>query len=693
MKNEIPVRVTDADCLQRLSPLPKKIDVYGEMSVCPDDLVVVTIGNDAWSRRAAVELAAMLSDCTKKKIPVVAELAPAGKTGLYLAGESGGHRVQAEFAAPFFADFNLDPGFQSYRMVTLPGNAGLLIQGLAPEGVYWGMKTLKQLLDASGTTVILPRINVVDGADMEERGVWTQPFSREMAPYTDKEDLLNHYKAWLDWLSDHKMNLVEVVAVGEGGGISFRSRKHPEFEHADVLDREYLLRELVAYGEMRGVRMIPVLSHGEHYDFVGRKFPQLVPKHGVMHHGHNVKLAVDFFNPETAKVFAELAEELVEAVQPRGLCFWLSENRLHSLPPGQQAASEFRQEAEVFQQAVQAARRSKPGLELRILLSQGSYPENLELIRAFPREVKWIFYSGERYGTYNIRTLNPINRDIATAAREGHWISLCNSLRGVPGRPTIIETIHRNIGNAIQAGLRGLDGMAYTFPGDEMSLFVAGEHSWNWHGRTLDQTFQAFATYKSAADPGKQARAYRLFDRANLAQASRDSTGVGQPFGNFSRFFTMLQRIKDNEKVDELVMFIVDNMEVDDLPALAGAGMDLRQALRMSDPENDELFRYRCEYLAHVVEISTCIARAFYMNCREKCWDLYKGDWSDFRSELQARLNDVVRIAAEAAPVYSEIVKREKWSKRTIESCCPLAVTAKLAAEIEVAKVTTSKER
>jgi hypothetical protein len=690
MKIKIPISMTDADWLQRLSPLPKKIEIYGTMTASPEDIVVVTVGKDVWSRRTAIELSEWLSKCTKKKIPVMADAAPAGKTGLYLVGESRKPQFNAEFAAPFFADFNFDPGFQPYRMVTLPGSAGLVIQGLAPEGVYWGMKTLKQLLEASGTAVILPRVNVVDGADLEERGIWTQAFSKEMAPYTDKADLLAYYKEWIDWLSDHKMNLVEVVVVGEGGGISFRSRKHPEFQHADFADREYLLRELVVYGELRGVRMIPIFSHGEHYDFVGRKFPELVPKHGVMHHGHNVKLALDFFNPGTAEVYAELAEELVQAVQPRGLCFWLSENRLHSLPPGEQTASEFRQEAEVFQRVFKTACQSKPGLEMRILLSQGSYPENLDLIRAFPKDVKWIFYSGERYGTYNIRPLNPINRDIATAAREGHWISLCNSMRGVPGRPTVIETVHRNIGNAIRAGLRGLDGMSYAFPGDEMSLFVAGEHAWNWHGRTLAQTFQSFAAFKNVADPEKQGQAYYLFDRANFAQASRDSIGVGQPFGNFSRFFNMLQRIQGNDKVDELMMFVADNMEVDDLPALAGAGMELQQALSMADPEKDDLFRYRCEYLLHVLAISTCISRAFYMNCREKCWDLYKGDWSDFRSELRARLNDVVRIAAAAAPVYLEIVRREKWSKSTLEGNCPLSATAELAADIDVTKVTTS---
>ena len=96
--------------------------------------------------------------------------------------------------------------------------------------------------------------------------------------------------------------------------------------------------------------------------------------------------------------------------------------------------------------------------------------------------------------------------------------------------------------------------------------------------------------------------------------------------------------------------------------------------------------------LLKIAPVNSHVWHAFYMNCREKCWDLYKGDWPDFRSELRARLDDIVKEAAAAAPIYTEIVKREKWSKHILDESCPLEATGKLAAEIDVMKVTTSRD-
>ena len=677
--------------IDRLLPLPKRIQVSGWFAIRPGDFVVAAPENDTWARRAADEFCAFL----KAKTGLAPKRLKAGAvergTAVYFLSPAAGPFGNL-FAHPFFDDFNFHPGYQSYRIAALPAQGGLVVQGLDREGVYWGMKTLKQLVEARPRHLRLPRALVVDGADMEERGLWSLPFGTT-CPQRNRDRALAHYKARLDWMSDRKLNLVDVVTVGEGGGVCFRSRRHPEFSYPDAADREHLLRELIRHGESRGVRMVPVFTHPEHYDFIGRKFPELVPDHVITHHGSPVRIAVDFFQDKTRQVLQDLAEEVTDLFAPRGLCFWLTENRLHALSPAlQKGRSEFIQEAAVFHGIVERLRRQVPGLGCKIALGQGSFPENLAVMRSLPADVQWIYYSGERFGTYNIRPMNPIHRDIATAAAEGRRILLANAMRGIPGRPAHLETIHRHIGQALEAGIKGLNGWAGSFPADKLALSVAADRAWSARGRSLAETLRAAAAAEGARDPSAQAEAYALYDRANFAQAVRNSMNIGQPFGVFSRFGCMLERIRANAPVDELIMFVADNMETDDLPALTQAVEDVEAALARSDARADPLFRARCRYLLRTLRVSQAMARAFYINCREKCWDIYKGPWEDYRAELRALFADIRTTVAADAALYAKLARWEGRPQAAQAEPDPLQKTAAAVASIDVQTVTSSRD-
>ena len=682
--------MTHDDVLIRLSPKPKKLNVYGMTVIDPSRLAICTLDQNTWTRRAAAELALFIRQKTKALIPVIQKDPGKGKTVLYLAAEQDPHRLCHEFMDPFFKEFTASPGFHSYRIKPLNGNNGLILQGLSSEGVYWGMKTIKQLMRFESRHVILPKVSILDGADMQERGIWTQPFGVTTCPYKDRDRSLRHYKTWIDWMSDHKMNRLDVLVL-DRKGIGFRSRKHPEFCHADTADREYLLKHLFIHGESRGMRMIPMFTHGELFHYIAAKFPELAVQHAVRHHGRDVKLAVNFFHHKTETIFRDLIEELCSLFDPKELFCLLPENRLHSLPPDKRTKSEFLQEAEMFYRIVEHIRKTKPGLEVKMCLSQGSFPENLSLIHAMPRDIKWVFYSGERFGTYNIRPINPIHHDIANAAREGYWLSACMPTRGLEGRPTVFKIMKANIQHSVEAGLRGFCGMSYSYPADEMGLFVESEYTWNSTGRSLDETFRAYAANLGVKDPQKQAEAYRLFDDANFAHGIRNSACLGQPFGSFSRFQNMLERIRDNDKVDELMMVMADTMEVDDLPVLAKAVTDIEQAIDLADAK-DRLFSLRARYLRHILRISLSIARAFYMNCREKSWDLYKGDWNDFHDELRRLFRAIREDATAGVPLYWRLVQLEKWAKKSKSIPSPLISLADLTKSIDVEKVKTSRD-
>ncbi len=86
---------------------------------------------------------------------------------------------------------------QAYSITPLSGNAGLSIDALTPRGLYYGVKTLKQLVAAraGAGSVEIPLATVKDWPDMEVRGFWG----------TDSAD-------HVVWMSDRKMNIIEQIS-------------------------------------------------------------------------------------------------------------------------------------------------------------------------------------------------------------------------------------------------------------------------------------------------------------------------------------------------------------------------------------------------------------------------------------------------------------------------------------------------
>jgi hypothetical protein len=228
--------------------------------------------------------------------------------------------------------------------------------------------------------------------------------------------------------------------------------------------------------------------------------------------------------------------------------------------------------------------------------------------------------------------------------------------------------------------------------GDAMGQFVVAEHSWNWAGRTLDDTFRVFALAQEVDDVSAQAQAYRLYDKVNRAQALHNTSGIGQPFGQHSRYFNMLQRICENEKVDELIMHIADAMEDNELEMLAQGIQNLGRALALADKKADKIFAVRCQYLHHTLRATYAIARAFYINCREKSWDITKGDWNDFRIELQGLLEELEEEARLSAPLYEDLIHLEGWGPAYHIRPDPLSRTADFSKTIDVNAITSSRD-
>ena len=80
---------------------------------------------------------------------------------------------------------------------------------------------------------------------------------------------------------------------------------------------------------------------------------------------------------------------------------------------------------------------------------------------------------------------------------------------------TSFEQLHRNIGYTLEAGFKGVMFWSIAFPADKMALFVASADSWNYAGRSLDETLRSYAATIETGSPERYMAAYRLYDKAN----------------------------------------------------------------------------------------------------------------------------------------------------------------------------------
>jgi hypothetical protein len=158
-------------------------------------------------------------------------------------------------------------------------------------------------------------------------------------------------------------------------------------------------------------------------------------------------------------------------------------------------------------QAWESARQIKPGLRLRILLTQGSYKSNAEILAAVPREVEVIYYDGSRtYSASREPMIYPLLEDYAGGGRWlGCYPQLMSSWRLVCpwSGPQFVKTL---MSEYVDKHLRSL--CAYTAPSNrfyEFNVTAAAEWSWNAHGRSEREFSLAWATRQGLSDPEKAA--------------------------------------------------------------------------------------------------------------------------------------------------------------------------------------------
>ena len=483
----------DQQWLRHLLPLPREIDIADQLEVHPAQLrLCVTPDASALTEQAAAELRQLFADR--------AECALNGESftiTLALADDQG-RLADTPITAERLQDL---PNREQAYLIQPAGPNQLIIAALDGRGLYYGARTLYQLLEPvlSPQKVTIPLLRVLDWPDVEERGLWNFPDPGE----------------WIPWLSSLKLNYgkmastdLAAVRKGESGTASI-----------DFARREAAL--------LRGFNYVPYIVHLNflHDTGIFRVYPELAGKGDsalagryVAHKEGNQHRAPCASQPLLVQLIAEWMDSIAAQGGTEISC-WLSER------PGQcecddcTAVGQFVLEARAFVQAWLHAKQNHPDLEIRLFLSTTTLERDWRVLAETPPEIKI-----ERACAMGLERVAHKPRDLFTNplydhyAEEGHWIASYDAPIGVNGdvdTPDFkipersAQRIRDYVGQLHRRAYQGAYGMIAwgTFAREINGFNIAAlaEWSWNSNGRDTREFAAAWATREGFADPERVA--------------------------------------------------------------------------------------------------------------------------------------------------------------------------------------------
>ena len=196
---------------------------------------------------------------------------------------------------------------QAYRIVPVDERT-LALTAAQPQGVYYAVQTLKQLIAAAPSAeqgrIVIPLADVTDWPDMAERGMWGGDVNDDMP-----------------WLTQWKMNLVEthVERVAWAG----RSRRHQNSR-----------RNVLNQAREHAVNLVPVITHLDQLPpalFV--RYPQLKAvaseddKKACRNIGDDIQ-PVCWSQPKAEEILADWLACLAQYPQVSDVMVWLGEEKV-----------------------------------------------------------------------------------------------------------------------------------------------------------------------------------------------------------------------------------------------------------------------------------------------------------------------------------------------------------------------------
>ncbi len=364
---------------------------------------------------------------------------------------------------------------QAYSISPESQNAGLRIVAREPAGLFYGAKTLTQLISARSTEaeLCIPLLRVTDWPDISERGFWGS-------------DSFQH----LLWLGSMKMNLVEQIAAV---WVDAAGKGHARLKAG----REPMIEE----GPRYGVRPLPAVVHLEQLSGKGlfEAYPELKARGGQ-------EGAICYSQAPFAGVLADWIAALGSLPNVSDVDVWMTEN-LHG--KGGCRCEDCRQqdrgvlEVRAILAAWRKAKERLPDVGLRVLLSEETYHSNHLILAELPGEVKLIYYHSLL--TYTARRCEIVHPLMEKFAAEGRWLGICPQLTGTvgPASPFSGARFVRNrMKEFVDKRVSGFS--AYVTPTLNHARFnveAAAEWSWNVKGRTTREFALSYAVRHGIEPP------------------------------------------------------------------------------------------------------------------------------------------------------------------------------------------------
>jgi len=481
----------DQQWLRHLLPLPREIDIADQLEVHPAQLrLCVTPDASALTEQAAAELHQLFADR--------AECALNGESftiTLALADDQG-RLADTPITAERLQDL---PNREQAYLIQPAGPNQLIIAALDGRGLYYGARTLYQLLAATLTPerVLVPLVHIVDWPDLDERGLWNFPEEDE----------------WIPWMASLKLNYGKMTAT------------HLAPIERDKPNQASIEREQMLEARSRAFNCAPYILHLNFLHDCGlyRAYPELAGKgesaltgRYLAHKEGNQHRAPCASQPKLIEILSEWMQSIA-AQDARDISCWLSER------PGQcecddcTAVGQFVLEARAFVAAWQRTREQYPELEIRIFLSTTTLERDYRVLAELPAEVKVerACASGLERVLHQPRDLfaNPLYE---SCAKAGRWIASYDVPIGVNGDVDTPEfkvpecSAHRirdYVGQLYDRGYQGAYGMiAWAKLARETNGFniaALAEWAWNGNGRSTREFAAAWATQEGLSDPEK----------------------------------------------------------------------------------------------------------------------------------------------------------------------------------------------
>ncbi len=213
---------------------------------------------------------------------------------------------------------NYDNQAEAYRLHT--DDSGITVSATSGKGVYWGSRTILQILKQTGGS--MPYGMAYDVPRYEVRGVL---FDIARTPYTlkDLRDVINAM-AWYKMndlhlvINNNYIFLEEYVKDGHDplkeAYTAFRLESDIVGENGQKLTAEDVFftkkefRELIDYAKLRGVNIVPEFDTPGHALSFTKVRPDLIYQ-GPMNHPGRRSDHIDAGNPETLKFVGKVLDE------------------------------------------------------------------------------------------------------------------------------------------------------------------------------------------------------------------------------------------------------------------------------------------------------------------------------------------------------------------------------------------------